>query len=291
MQIEIDDNSGFCYGVVKTIKLAEDILTEGKPVYCLGEIVHNQAEVERLKAKGLTIIGHEDLKNIKGANVLIRAHGEPPSTYNQVGANQNTLIEGSCPIVLSLQQKIKKHWGEIKDQQGQVVIYGKKGHAEVIGLAGQTNGEAIIIEKIDDLAQIDYSKPIALFAQTTQPAEGYAAIEQNIRQRMEAHFADANIPLRVANSICGHVSKRGTHLAKFAHEHDVVIFVSGSNSSNGKVLLEVCKKNNPRTNWVSSPDEINPEWFKEARSVGICGATSTPRWLMEDVSKKIKELT
>jgi 4-hydroxy-3-methylbut-2-enyl diphosphate reductase len=200
-------------------------------------------------------------------------------------------MEGSCPIVLKLQQKVKNTWNELKNNQGQIVIYGKKGHAEVLGLAGQTDGNAFIVEKMEDLEQIDFSKPIALFAQTTQPATGYSEIEQIILQRMQLNSGTENIPLLVTNSICGHVSKRGEHLAEFSKKHDVIIFVSGSNSSNGKVLLEICKKNNPCTYWVSKTEDVLPEWIQEVLSVGICGATSTPRWLMEEVSKKINDLT
>jgi len=290
MLVEIDNKSGFCYGVVKTIKLAEDELAEGKPLYCLGEIVHNEAEVERLKSKGLTIINHEELQNIHNAKILIRAHGEPPATYQTLENNTNILREGTCPIVLQLQQKVRTSWDEIKEKQGQVIIYGKKGHAEVTGLVGQTEGHAIVVDNIIDLEQIDFSKPVALFAQTTQPADGYEIIAKVIRQKMMLFYSKDNLPLHIVNSICGHVSKRGEHLAEFSKNYEVVIFVSGSKSSNGKVLYEICLKHNPNSYWVSKPEDLNTNWFMNVNSVGVCGATSTPLWLMENVFHKIKDI-
>jgi 4-hydroxy-3-methylbut-2-enyl diphosphate reductase len=216
----------------------------------------------------------------------VRAHGEPPSTYERVNKNSNALSEGTCPIVLQLQKKIHVSWMDYKDKQGQIVIYGKKGHAEVIGLAGQTEGQAILVENLLDLDQIDFTKPVILFAQTTQPPDGYQELVDVLRSKMKPFFLDS-VPLHVTNSICGHVSKRGEHLAEFSKNYDVVVFVSGSKSSNGKVLLEICRKNNPNTHWVSGPEDVNFDWFRNADSVGVCGATSTPQWLMESVSHKI----
>jgi 4-hydroxy-3-methylbut-2-en-1-yl diphosphate reductase len=291
MQIEIDSDSGFCYGVVKTIQLAEDTLKEGGPVYCLGEIVHNEEEVERLKSAGLIIINREDLKNIKNSKVLIRAHGEAPETYKRITAQSNTLKEGTCPIVLQLQKKIHAAFEEMKNTGGQVVIYGKKDHAEVIGLRGQTDNTAIIISNENDLDQINFSKPIALFAQTTQSLDGFEEISNAIGQHMLKHFPLNRVPLKITDSICRHVAKRGEHLARFSQKFDVIVFVSGTNSSNGKVLFETCRQKNPNTYWVPNADKVKREWFLNARSVGICGATSTPRWLMEKVAKQINTLT
>lgn len=291
MQIEIDSSSGFCYGVTKTIQLAEEALNNGEPVYCLGEIVHNEEEVERLKAKGLVIIDKEDLANIADSKVLIRAHGEPASTYKKIGEHSNTLHDGTCPIVLQLQKKVRLAWDDMKKVNGQVIIYGKKGHAEVIGLAGQTNDEALIISNIEDLHEIDFARPIAIFAQTTQSPEGFDAIIHEIRTRMSVFFHLDSLPLKVTDSICRHVSRRGEHLSEFARKFDVIIFVSGTNSSNGKVLYEICKKNNTNAFWVPGADHVQKEWLANARSVGICGATSTPKWLMEKVAEKINDLT
>ncbi len=288
MHIEIDTKSGFCYGVVKTIKLAEDALANGKPVYCLGDIVHNDEEVKRLKLKGLTIINHEQLQSISNANVMIRAHGEPSSTYNLLNKNSNTLTEGTCPIVLKLQKKVRAAWEELKDKQGTIIIYGKKGHAEVIGLMGQTDGNAIIVDDIADLQDVDFSKPIALFSQTTQQPEGYTEITNAIKLKMLSHIAEGEIPLKITNSICGHVSQRGEHLAEFVKNYEIIIFVSGAKSSNGKILLDICRKNNSNTHWVANAEELHNEWFTNVNTVGICGATSTPQWLMVDISQKIK---
>lgn len=291
MQIEVDSGSGFCYGVTKTIQLAEKALNEGKTVYCLGEIVHNEEEVERLKSKGLIVITKDNLKDISDADVLIRAHGEPGSTYHTIKDGSNRLHDGTCPIVLVLQKKVREAWSALKASNGQVIIYGKKGHAEVIGLAGQTNDEALIISHKEEIEKIDFSRPIAIFAQTTQSTEGYTEIIHEIKQGMAKFFPADNLPLQVTDSICKHVSKRGEHLVEFAKTHDVIVFVSGTNSSNGKVLYEVCKKANPNSHWVPSANEVKKEWFSNAQSVGICGATSTPQWLMEKVAEQITEIT
>jgi 4-hydroxy-3-methylbut-2-en-1-yl diphosphate reductase len=291
MNIEIDNHSGFCYGVVKTIQLAENALEEGNPVYCLGDIVHNEKEVERLKSKGLVIIDHQDLKKISNFTVLIRAHGEPPDTYRLIEANANILKEGTCPIVLHLQKRIQKAWEEMKMTNGQIVIFGKKGHAEVIGLVGQTEDTAIIVNNEADLEKIDFSRPIALFAQTTQSMDGYESIGNIIRQRMSPYFQSGQLPLTINDSICRHVSKRGTHIMEFAERHDVIVFVSGTSSSNGKVLYELCKKTNPKSYKIADTNELKQEWFANAESVGICSATSTPMWLMEEAAETIKQLS
>lgn len=290
MQIEIDSNSGFCYGVVKTVELAEAALSSGQPVYCLGEIVHNEEEVERLRAKGLTVINHEDLQHIKNATVLVRAHGEPPSTYNQISEGKNMLKEGTCPIVLQLQKKVRDAWAEMQQVNGQIVIYGKKGHAEVVGLCGQTDNKAIVVSSPDDLASVDFTKPVWLFSQTTQPLEGFQTIAALLKDKLSVSFPGQE-PLKVTDSICRHVSKRGEHLKVFAQKFDVVIFVCGTHSSNGKVLFEICKKTNPNAYWVPGAEYVQKEWFVDKKSVGIAGATSTPRWLMEQVALKIEEIS
>ncbi|HEX2937286.1 MAG TPA: 4-hydroxy-3-methylbut-2-enyl diphosphate reductase [Bacteroidales bacterium] len=289
MEIEIDSNSGFCFGVQRAVDMAEKSLAEGKPVYCLGEIVHNHEEVKRLEAKGLKTITHEDLPRITGSKVLIRAHGEPPSTFNSLG--NNALDNGTCPIVAGIQKKVKAAWEETKKSGGTVVIFGKKGHAEVIGLAGQTNGEAAVVASISDLDNIDFSNPIVLFAQTTMGVDRYKEIANEIRSRMAAFFSTEAIPLTIHNSICGHVSNRGEKLKSFVYKHDTIIFVAGLNSSNGKVLYEVCRQANSNTHWVPDVQSLEKEWFTDSKSVGICGATSTPPWLMQEVADQIKKLT
>lgn len=290
MIIEIDNQSGFCYGVIQTVKLAEELLQKNETVYCLGEIVHNEEEVARLKALGMKTISHNDLENLENATVLIRAHGETPDTYQKITYNNNLLNDGTCPIVLKLQQKVKKAFSEFEKDNGQIVIFGKKNHAEVIGLEGQIKNHAIVISKLDEIEQLDFSKPIALFSQTTQTPADYEMLSSEIRKRMEIHFPNENIPLKITNSICGHVSKRGEHLADFAKKHQTIIFVSGTKSSNGKVLADVCKKNNEQTHTVSGISDLKKEWFENIETVGICGATSTPMWLMEDIAQKIKTL-
>lgn len=289
MEIEIDSNSGFCFGVQRAIDMAEKSLLEGKPVYCLGEIVHNHEEVKRLEEKGLKTITQQDLPHISDSKVLIRAHGEPPSTFNSLG--NNALENGTCPIVSGIQKKVKNAWDETKKSGGTVVVFGKKGHAEVIGLVGQTNGEAIVVTSIADLDSINYSKPIVLFAQTTMGIDQYKELAEEIRSRMTPFFIQEEIPLTIHNSICGHVSRRREKLKSFVYKHDTVIFVAGLNSSNGKVLFEVCQQANSNTYWVSNIYSLKEEWFVNSKSVGVCGATSTPPWLMQDVVDQIKKLT
>jgi 4-hydroxy-3-methylbut-2-en-1-yl diphosphate reductase len=291
MLIYIDENSGFCYGVEKTIQHAENAIKEGSPVYCLGEIVHNEREVERLQAKGLITIENDDLKKITNAKVLIRAHGVPPETYRQVENNSNELIDGTCPIVLHLQKKVCLSVEEMKGTGGQIIIYGKKGHPEVTGLVGQTNGTAIVVIGIEDLQNVDFSKPIALFAQTTQSKKGFEQIGNYIKERMSHFFPSEPIPLKITDSICRYVLNRGEHIKEFANKYDVVIFVSGTNSSNGKILFDICLKSNPNSHLVSDVNDVKPEWFRNATSAGICSATSTPRWLMEAVAERIKKIT
>ncbi|OFX85766.1 MAG: 4-hydroxy-3-methylbut-2-enyl diphosphate reductase [Bacteroidetes bacterium GWF2_33_16] len=290
MNIEIDSNSGFCFGVVNAIQLAEMELDNSDTLYCLGDIVHNSAEVERLKMKGLVTINHNEFKELKNCKVLLRAHGEPPETYKIALENNIQLIDASCPVVLKLQKNIKLGFDEIIAQGGQIVIYGKEGHAEVNGLVGQTNGKAIVIGGINDLSKIDFTKPVNLFSQTTKSIEGFYEIEKEIRKRMVDTQGVDNITLISNDTICRQVSHRQPQLREFVKKHDVVIFVSGTKSSNGKMLFQVCKDENPTTYFVSDEKELKPEWFKNTTSVGICGATSTPRWLMEKIAESIKVL-
>jgi 4-hydroxy-3-methylbut-2-enyl diphosphate reductase len=274
MIIDIDKNSGFCFGVVYAVSKADEYLEKNNFLYCLGDIVHNDMEVSRLQKKGLKIINFETFKELKNQTVLIRAHGEPPQTYNIARQNNIKLIDASCPIVLRLQLSIKKYYNEMKKKQGQIVIYGKKGHAEVIGLSGQTNNEAIIVSNIEDLNKIDYSRPIALFSQTTKSSYTYHKIINEIKKRLlidDFFFQD---------SVCKQVSNRDKEIREFSKNKDIVIFISGKKSSNGKMLYNVCKNVNPNTKFVSELEEISPHWFKKIQTVGICGATSTPSWLM-----------
>jgi 4-hydroxy-3-methylbut-2-enyl diphosphate reductase len=285
MEVTIDPNSGFCFGVVYAIQMAEDELDSGSDLYCLGDIVHNDIEVKRLGAKGLKIINHEDLKNLRDCKVLIRAHGEPPETYLTAMENNIELLDASCPVVLKLQNRVKLSHDKLAGQKGQLVIYGIPGHAEVNGLMGQTNQEAIIITSEEDLDKIDYSRPIAFFSQTTKSTEKFYHLKHLIEERVAA----AGSATVVANdTICRQVSNREPQLQKFSALHDVIIFVSGKKSSNGKVLYNVCKAVNPRSYFISDESELQSEWFDEARSVGICGATSTPLWLMEQVAETLR---
>ncbi len=286
MKIEIDKESGFCFGVVKVIGLAEEILKKEKSLYCLGDIVHNNKEVERLKKAGLEIIDHSKFRSLKNCKVLIRAHGEPPETYQIAKQNNIELVDGTCPVVLKLQQRIQSKYKESQTGKGQIVIYGKRGHAEVVGLTGQTENNAIVVESMDDLNSIDFSVPVFLFAQTTKSKEGFHEIYQEIKKRQ----SDTNL-LNCTDSICALVSNRSPKLKEFCKKHDVIIFVSGKKSSNGKMLFEECKKVNQHSYFVSNKKEIKKIWIENADSVGVCGATSTPKWLMEEIAVEIKNLT
>lgn len=281
-KVEIDKKSGYCFGVTRAIKKAEEELKKGTPLYCLGYIVHNALEVERLTKLGLITIDMEQFKQLKNARVLLRAHGEPPSTYEIAKQNNIELIDASCPVVLTLQNRIKKKDKETNNST-QTVIYGKKGHAEVVGLVGQTNDRAIVIEDIDELDKLDYTKDIHLFSQTTKPLDGFKEISTEIESRMQK-----SAQFKSYDTICRQVSNRVPNLQEFAKKHDIVFFVAGKKSSNGKVLFEVCKKNNPNSYFISNPKEVDISLVKENISIGICGATSTPKWQMEEVEKIIK---
>ncbi len=289
MTIEIDKNSGFCFGVVKAIQTAEKELETDKELYCLGDIVHNDAEVKRLEKKGLKTITHEEFKNLKNAKVLLRAHGEPPETYETAKQNNIELIDASCPIVLNLQKKIDKAYHDFSSIKGQIVIFGKEGHAEVIGLLGHTGNRGIVISEEKDLDKIDFSKPINIFSQTTKSRSSYQKIIEKIKERMIQEVGNDEINFIINDSTCRAVSNRDIFLTDFAKKHDIIIFVSGKKSSNGKVLYQVCKNQNPRSYFVSETNELKQDWFKKNDSVGICGATSTPTWLMEKVKSSIQK--
>lgn len=282
MQVEIDNDSGFCFGVVTAIKKAEEELEKSGTLYCLGDIVHNSDEVQRLSEKGLKIITHEEMAHLKGVKVLLRAHGEPPSTYGLAQNNNIDIIDATCPVVLRLQQRIKQSFDADDAERPQIVIYGKKGHAEVNGLVGQTAGQAIVIENIAELDKVDFNRPIALYSQTTKSLTGFQEVIDEIKRRMAP-----GIKFESFDTICRQVANRVEKLQRFARAHDVVLFVAGKKSSNGKVLYANCLEVNPATYLISNPSELDPEWLRGAGSVGICGATSTPRWLMEQVKHSI----
>lgn len=281
MTITVDQNSGFCPGVVSAICKAEEQLAAADRLYCLGDIVHNSEEVSRLEQLGLCTIDHEQMQQLHQTRVLFRAHGEPPSTYIMAERNGIEVIDATCPVVLQLQKRIKK----VYDQQPgvQIVIYGKKGHAEVNGLVGQTMGTAIVIESEQDLDKVDFSRPVRLFSQTTMPVDTFRQLADTMCSRMQSRE-----DFEYRDTICRQVANRIPHLREFARQHDVVLFVSGKKSSNGKALFGVCHEENPRSYFVSHPEEVTVEMLSGAETVGICGATSTPKWQMEAVLEKLK---
>jgi 4-hydroxy-3-methylbut-2-en-1-yl diphosphate reductase len=291
MVVEIDKQSGFCFGVRNAVEIAEKALLNGERVFSLGPIVHNDKEVDRLSSLGLESIDHEQFKNLKECKVLIRAHGEPPETYLTAEANNITIVEATCPIVKRLQSKIRETWIRTKKGEGQVVIFGKPGHAEVVGLLGQINNEGILVSGPDDFGKIDISKPVHLFSQTTMSVKEYSNLIEVLRSRMkEQGINDPDDNLIINKTICGQVSNREPHLKAFAKKHDTIIFVSGRESSNGKMLYSVCKNVNSDTHFVSSLEELDKSWFTGKNSVGICGATSTPKWLIENIRDFISNL-
>lgn len=290
MQISIDPDSGFCFGVVNAIRKAEEHLGFDGSLFCLGDIVHNAAEVERLRLKGLSTVTHADMESLHNVRVLLRAHGEPPSTYALARRNGIEVIDATCPVVLRLQRRIKKAYDEglaLEADGGrkpQILIYGKNGHAEVNGLVGQTAGEAIVIQGPEDLGKVDFTRDILLYSQTTKSISGFAELVELIRGRFEGERFEW------FDTICRQVANRMENVRAFAASHEVILFVSGAKSSNGKVLYAGCREVNPRSYQISGPEEIRPEWFEGAESVGICGATSTPLWLMESVARRLGEL-
>jgi len=289
MEVSIDQNSGYCFGVEFAIQMAEDELKESKSLYCLGDIVHNAMEVKRLNALGLKIIDHEELKIIKDAKVLIRAHGEPPETYKLAMQNNIELIDASCPVVLKLQNRVNNEFRKMEDTDGQLVIYGKKGHAEVLGLTGQTNDKAIVVVDDEDLKEIDYNRPITLFSQTTKSTKGFYALKEKIEEKVD-DASNGETYFKANDSICRQVSNREPNLRRFASENDVILFVSGKKSSNGKALYAVCKETNDRSYFIENADDLQPEWFDSEDKIGICGATSTPTWLMEEVKGRLENM-
>lgn len=291
MVVEIDKQSGFCFGVQNAVEIAEKALLKGEKVFSLGPIVHNDKEVERLSGMGLASIDHEEFRKLRNCKVLIRAHGEPPETYIIAETNNITIIEATCPIVKRLQSKIKETWVKTKEGHGQVVIFGKPGHAEVVGLLGQINNEGILVSGPGDFNKIDVSRPVYLFSQTTMSVKEYSNLIDVLRSKMvENGISDPDMNLIINKTICGQVSNREPHLKIFAKKHDTIIFVSGRESSNGKMLYSVCKNINPDTHFVSTSDEIDRSWFDGKKSVGICGATSTPKWLIENIRDIISNI-
>ena len=291
LKITVDPKSGFCFGVVYAIEMAENILKEDNKLYCLGDIVHNNREVDRLNNLGLEIIDHKRLSELNDCKVLIRAHGEPPSTYEIALKNNIELLDASCPVVLKLQHQIKEGYETIKKIDGQVIIYGKEGHAEVTGLVGQTNGEAIIVTTKEDISKIDFEKPIYIYSQTTKSPKAFQDIVDEIKKELITLGKDVDLKFVVHDTLCRQVSGREPQLKTFASENDVIVFVSGTKSSNGKMLFLSCKEQNKQSYFVSDTKEIDENWFKNSNSVGICGATSTPRWLMDEVADHIKQIS
>ncbi len=284
MKIEIDRGSGFCFGVTRAINKAEEELAGGGTLYCLGDIVHNGKECDRLKKLGLVTIGHAAFSTLRRAKVLLRAHGEPPATYRQAEANGIEIIDATCPVVLHLQERIKREYRSGGARHGQIVIYGKNGHAEVLGLVGQTDGTAIVVESPEEVDKLDFDRDICLYSQTTRPLEGFREIVERIGGRISPAAA-----FRYYDTICRQVANRMPHIRDFAARHDVILFVCGKKSSNGKVLYDECRGVNPRSYLVDDASEIKPAWMEDCRSVGICGATSTPKWLMEECAGTVRE--
>ena len=274
VQIEIDNGSGFCFGVTTAIQKAEEELAAGKTLYCLGDIVHNGMECERLKQLGLVTINHEEMSKLHGVKVLLRAHGEPPSTYEMARKNDIEIIDATCPVVLQLQRRIKKQYDMCPDAQ--IVIFGKPGHAEVLGLVGQTESKAIVIANVEEVKQLDFTRDIYLYSQTTKSLDEFHRIIEYIQEHIspEATF-------KSFDTICRQVANRMPNISAFATRHDLVLFVCGRKSSNGKVLYNECKSVNPNSHLIEGPEEIQKEWLEGVRTIGICGATSTPKWLME----------
>lgn len=291
MKINIDPHSGFCTGVKRAVKLAETEMQEGREVRCLGEIVHNQVEVERLTQSGLSTISSDSVSDIQETNVLIRAHGEPPSTYEKLNAGRNKVIDGTCPVVIQVQKKVKKAYAESLQNNGKLIIYGKNTHPEVNGLLGQIQYDALAVTSPNELEEYDFSHPVYLFSQTTMPVNGYKELQDYIHHKMQKHFPWNEVPLQVFDTICKQVANRIPQLQKFAQEYQVIVFVGGANSSNGKVLFNACKAENPDSYFVSKASELKREWFGNRDTVGICGATSTPNWQMEEIKQEIENLT
>ncbi|MBE6322074.1 MAG: 4-hydroxy-3-methylbut-2-enyl diphosphate reductase [Paludibacteraceae bacterium] len=287
MKIEIDEHSGFCFGVVTAIKKAEEELSKGGVLYCLGDIVHNGSEVKRLEEAGLVTIDHEQFAKLHDVKVLLRAHGEPPATYEMAKRNNITLIDATCPVVLMLQKRIKTEY-DTEGDKSRIVIFGKKGHAEVNGLVGQTDNKAIVIESPSEVSKVGLDKDISLFSQTTKPLDEYNEVAESLREGLKQN---GGYSLKFNDTICRQVANRIPNIFNFAKVHDLIIFVSGKKSSNGKSLFAECHRANERSYFISSADELEAVWFADdVKSIGVCGATSTPKWLMEKVADRIKEI-
>ena len=278
LKSEIDDRSGFCFGVIRAIEKAEELLDQGKVVYCVGQIVHNEEEVNRLKKKGLITINQEDLHRYKDKNVLFRAHGEPPESYSKAREHDNRIVDASCPIVLKLQKDIKKAY----DNGENIFIFGKNNHPEVVGLNGQTGNQAAVFQSLEELKERNIPDKLTLFSQTTMSLDEFYKIVDYLKSQGKE--------VKVRDSICRQVSNRRQELEKFCQSHDKIVFVAGKNSSNGKMLYNICKQQNPNAHFVSSANEVDSNWFSEEETVGICGATSTPQWLLEQVKETIDAL-
>lgn len=287
IKIEIDEHSGFCFGVVTAIKKAEEELSKGGVLYCLGDIVHNGSEVKRLEEAGLVTIDHEQFAKLHDVKVLLRAHGEPPATYEMAKRNNITLIDATCPVVLMLQKRIKTEY-DTEGDKSRIVIFGKKGHAEVNGLVGQTDNKAIVIESPSEVSKVGLDKDISLFSQTTKPLDEYNEVAESLREGLKQN---GGYSLKFNDTICRQVANRIPNIFNFAKVHDLIIFVSGKKSSNGKSLFAECHRANERSYFISSADELEAVWFvDDVKSIGVCGATSTPKWLMEKVADRIKEI-
>ncbi len=287
MIIEIDNGSGFCFGVTTAISKAEEELNKTGHLYCLGDIVHNSNEVERLKQKGLETITHDQLRQLKNVKVLLRAHGEPPETYEIAKQNNIEIIDATCPVVLQLQRRINKSYNECDgDERPQIVIYGKRGHAEVNGLVGQTQGNALVIENLDEIDKIDFTRDIYLYSQTTKSLQEFKTLVEEIEKRIKG-----NVVFKSYDTICRSVANRIPQIRQFASRHELILFVCGSKSSNGKILFAECHDANPNSHMISNENEIDPSWLEGKHSIGICGATSTPRWLMNQVKNFVEKNT
>ena len=285
MRVVIDDNSGFCFGVVRAIGEAEASLGRCGEVYSLGDIVHNRVEVQRLEALGLRSVTHDDMESLAGRTLLIRAHGEPPRTYRRAEELGIAVIDATCPVVARLQRRVREAYAYMSSVGGRVVLLGKRGHAEVIGLTGQVNDDVTVVESLADIEALDFSRPMHLLSQTTQSIELFNELAEAIRSRMAE-----GVEFIVTDTICRRVAGREPLLAEFARSVDVVLFVCGKKSSNGRVLSEVCRAANARCYNIEEASEIEPKWFEGVESIGICGATSTPRWLMEDVAESVRKM-
>jgi len=290
MKVTVDRNSGFCWGVVRTIDIAEEQMQEERELYSLGPVIHNPVEIERLRIKGLTPITHDDLPRLSGKRVLIRAHGEPPETYARAKELGITLIDATCPVVTKVQERIRKFY----DNGYQIVIFGKKDHAEVVGLVGQTNGEAIVIKSVAEIGNVDLTRKTVLFSQTTMDKPTFYDIARVLRDKIAevviGTFEESAVDFHAKDTICGQVAGRDKKLREFAASNDVMVFVAGRNSSNGKVLYDICREANPRSFFIEQDNELQQEWFAGAATVGISGATSTPQWLMERVQRAIETI-